>query len=299
MITKINRRIEHVATLIRLLPFKRKRYQQISKINLVYHIAPLRSNDIWRVNIGLLRPHLHKFDRLVIGVASGSDMVPLESVRKELEGYPVEWIVRPNNTMLGEAATFPELLNTVASRDPTEATFYGHTKGVSKPGDTAVDMWRKTLYHSCLSNVDEVKNILTRYACAGPYKKRGRIDADFSVDQASFHFSGSFFWFRNDQIFSNPAWMKVRQYRYGVEEYLGRMLQAEDAACLYGDYSGNLYEVNEVRKSANCLISIGRMLGHSGQSRFRKVFKVSVAIICCKVATYSHSMVAGGLLEMS
>ena len=253
----------------RLSWFRRKRYKEIHKLNLIYHIAPIQSNNVWRDNVRLLSTYFERFDRIILGVVTGEGMVPFEKVQHELGSQEtrIEWIVKPNCPKLGEMATFPTMLSKIASTDASHATFYGHTKGVSRPGSLAVEMWKNSMYHACLFDTDRIKKLLRMYACAGPFKKRGQSEDWQPVRKGHFHFAGTFFWFRNDQVFSNPKWQELRYYRYGVEEYLGSLIDDRNAACLFGEYAGNLYSEIEHSKCRNFFFTASRFIGHSLKNR--------------------------------
>lgn len=262
LLEKVNSHLNFLVIRIYLYFFSRKKLYQINRLNLIYHIAPVANNKVWRNNLNLIIPHLKKFDRIVMGVVTGEGLVPVEDVQEYLSGYDIEWIIRDNDPNLGETVTFIDMLSKVASVKSDEATFYAHTKGVSRPDNKAIRLWYTIMYDVCLNNIDVIKNILRNYSCAGPFKKRGKQDSLREVDVGHFHYSGTFFWFRNDQLFSNTNWMKIRKYRYGVEEYPGNNFNECDAACIFGDYAGNLYDLNELRKASNCFVTMARIFGH-------------------------------------
>ena len=60
--------------------------------------------------------------------------------------------------------------------------------------------------------------------------------------ECPWHYSGTFFWFNNKKLFSIPNWQDVPQSRWGVECYLGKHIDVEDAYCLRaGGRSGGDY----------------------------------------------------------
>jgi hypothetical protein len=175
-------------------------------------------------------------------------MASIDVVRDELAGWDIEWVIRTNDPVLGEVATFPGILERVASPEPTEATLYAHTKGVSRPQSQSVSLWREVMYHACLSDLDRVMSLLRRFACAGPFMKIGHQFDRSIVPRNHFHFAGSFFWFRNDQLFSRPDWRSIPNFRFGVEAYLGQFFRTHEATCLYGDHAGDLYQLAEWKR---------------------------------------------------
>jgi hypothetical protein len=225
-----------------------RRYSEIQRLNLIYYAAPLAGNDLWRVNLERLRPYLHHFSRRVVAVVQGEGLVPFAEVRKELASWEIEWVVGTNDASLGEVTMFPELLARIASTEADVATFYGHTKGVSRPKNPAVALWRDAMYQACLDDLDAVKVALRGHSCAGPFKQfGGKVDCP-EAPTIHFHFAGTFFWFRHDQLFTRHDWRQVPLCRFGVEAYLGQFFPEDEAACLYGEDAGCLYQMAEWEK---------------------------------------------------
>jgi hypothetical protein len=128
----------------------------------------------------------------------------------------------------------------LASTDPEEATFYAHTKGVSyrdvgwKLENTLA--WAEAMYTMNLGCPEAIAKLLVRYATVGCFLNEGPHAG------SSWHYSGAFFWFNHAAIFSRPQWQSVFQSKYGVEGYLGRLIQRDRAFCLTDPITLNLYE---------------------------------------------------------
>lgn len=150
-----------------------------------------------------------------------------------LDGHGCEFVVH-NNGPAGEAITFPEMLNRVASNDPNEVTFYGHAKGVKygRQCPPAVRRWAETLYLATLDDWLGVSEQLQRFAMTGPFKMRGRFRAH--RESSDWHYSGTFFWMRHCQVFAR-AWQDVPQFYCGVEAWPGTLFRPEETGCLLLD----------------------------------------------------------------
>lgn len=217
---------------------------KITRRNLIYHVCPLKANERWRANLAKLKEHIGIFNgkRLITTACCG----PGESkgyathrsweVHNEMSGLDCEFMDISNDPILRERATFLQLLLSIASDDPTEATFYAHTKGIATletsdktmPDDMRIQgciRWRNAMYHHLLGRHEEVMKHLRRYDCVGTTQIAcngldqwlwpGRVRWGY------WHFAGTFFWFRHDGIFLRSAWRNIWCDHYGVEAWLG------------------------------------------------------------------------------
>jgi len=58
------------------------------------------------------------------------------------------------------------------------------------------------------------------------------------------HFSGSYFWFNHQKLYSNPNWAQIRKdNRWAMEGYLATLFEQESAYCLFSDDPKN----NDIR----------------------------------------------------
>lgn len=214
-------------------------YPAVENRNLIYHLYPTRGNDGWRKNIDLLRPHDELFNgKRAIAVVTDASTATLDDVREYLGWDRVEWLTFPNDHRLGEVASFPHLLKTVASTEPNDATFYGHGKGVTseshkRKNPQAIRRWRNMMYRKLLDESAECMAALEGYAAVGVNKRLNIDRFPGGLEHGAWHFSGAFFWFRNDILFSNPACMEVPRDRYGVEAWLGGLIAREDSLSRY------------------------------------------------------------------
>ena len=219
--------------------------------NLLYHVHPTdRKNDLihaaaWRANIRQIAKRLHLFNgRIVVGVMTGPDLEPLSVVRDEFEIYgfdsnKIEFICLPNAPLASECTTFRTLLPLLKSSRNNEVTFFAHTKGSWNPNISirrGIMYWRNALYHRLLDDFDKVDQVLQTHACVGGCKivpGDGGQRFPSGLNYGSWHFSGTFFWFRHDRLYTHPKWSYVPYDRYGTEAYLGGIFRPEDGVSLY------------------------------------------------------------------
>ena len=212
-------------------------YPAVSKLNLMYHVYPNAASDAWLRNVRQLRRRLGIFNgRKVVAVATGPGLVHPDEVQSALEWPGVEYLPVPNDPEIGHTASFAGLLAAVRSKDASEATFYAHTKGAAngRLDAKAIEYWRNAMYASLLDDPDQVRNSLRRFAAVGACKKVHPQGAIFpsNLTWSRWHFSGTFFWFRHDRVFSDPHWTFIPHDYYGVETWLGGFLAAEEACSL-------------------------------------------------------------------
>jgi hypothetical protein len=176
--------------------------RKIRTMNLIYHIWPVASNDLWRWNVTQLLERIDLFNgKRVVAIVSDHETVPAAEVRREFAHCGATFIERVNDPRMREAKTFLELLDAVYTLDPTQATFYAHAKGVSRGPDIhAVEkMWADCLYHYCLDYPDRVREALTRKAIYG---------VSFPFEKV-YLFPGTFWWFHNASLFAKPNWRTI------------------------------------------------------------------------------------------
>jgi hypothetical protein len=218
---------------------------RITKRHLIYHITPFATNDIWLRNVRQLLKRIDLFNgRRVIAVATGPDLVSPHDVRAAFGTHEVEILTRPNSRELRENATFLPLLECVADPDPEAATFYAHAKGVAKDvlclGDPlGARYWRNAMYHELLDDWERIAELLVDHAVVGTHRRQHleqpRIYPD-GQSESTWHFAGTFFWFRNLDAFSTTKWRDVWQPTgWGAEAWPGRMFDFDQSACVAYD----------------------------------------------------------------
>src|SRR5436190_6007055 len=141
--------------------------------------------------------------RRIVLLKTGKGLHPPE-IAKEAFGFDTEFIEVANDPELGEVAGFIDALRLLASEDPNEATFYAHTKGVTRAYSsqlTSVRLWRNKMYEKCLGDISVVEEALSKYGCAGCFKVNKGIFNESSSLNVPFHFSGTFFWLNHAKLF--------------------------------------------------------------------------------------------------
>ena len=212
---------------------------------LLYHVTPLATNDVWRRNVSLLLRYMHVFNsKKIVAIAQGNHgdpIYPANEVERLFAGHDVDFIHLPNDPDIRESASLQSLLEKGFSTSPNVATFYAHTKGLAHPRNRAVTMWYRSMYTNCLGNIERVAEALSRVSCCGAFRRIGphRHFPTYS----HWHFSGTFFWFRNSRLYSHPRWREVDNTRYGAEAYPSKLFRLEDSECLFCDDAGDLYDV--------------------------------------------------------
>ncbi|MFV0446369.1 MAG: glycosyltransferase [Planctomycetaceae bacterium] len=217
----------------------------ITTRNLLYHVTPFDSNDIWLRNIHQLVKRLDLFNgRRLIAVATGDGLAPSEEVKAAFGTHEVEILPHPNSRELRENATFLKLLEQVTSTDPAEATFYAHAKGVAKDilcsGDPLGSRyWRNAMYHELLDDWGRIAELLEEYPVVGTHRRYHAEQPQIYPDGCSssdWHFAGTFFRFRNRDVFETNRWREVWQPTgWGAEAWVGRMFPFDQSACVAYD----------------------------------------------------------------
>jgi len=146
--------------------------------------------------------------------------------------YEINFIPVRNDHRLREVASFQKLLDQVASPKKGHATFYAHTKGNSTYGSVQGSIyWRNAMYYALLDQWKGCMASLEEYVAVGCCKMiwgdNYRSPYPSGLNHGRWMFSGTFFWFRNDAVFSRNDWRQVPQDRYGAEAWLAGMFSTE------------------------------------------------------------------------
>ena len=241
-------------------PIDRDRLQS----HILYHVMPLAGDTewVWRRHCQWLREVRNQFNgRLIIGIVTPGQgdawsYCPSDAVREALSGLDAEFIEAPNDTGtsrhkkqarqgIGEGVLFPKMLGMLKTSDPDHVAFYGHCKGVSRPGSTpesAINLWADAMFETLFRNRDAAITALDTHGVCGPFRMRGGY-RDGTPGIGSFWFySGTFFGIRLADAF-NRKWDYVPTH-YGCVEQWPRLNfdQATQSACLFFDNVTNLYD---------------------------------------------------------
>jgi len=204
--------------------------------NLLYNCYIRPDNEAGLHNIEILNQYAHVFNgRKIVLVKTDKNSLSLKQIQGAFT-FPAEFIEYRNNPKRGEVVGFLAALDMLRSRNPNEATFYAHTKGVSRNSRERelIRPWYTAMYHECLSEPDLVDKVLALHPLAGCFK-RNDFWPEFET-QVKWYYSGTFFWFRHDAVFSRPDWRATDSNRFGVETWLPRFMAADQAFTLYREF---------------------------------------------------------------
>lgn len=212
--------------------------------NLVMHVWPTK-NGAWQWNLDRIIERIHLFNgKRIIGIVTDGNTDSEEAVQEYVTGHRFEFLIFPNQPKIAEMVTFIPSLELVASDNPNDMTFRCHAKG-SKHNNFggehhAVKRWAEAMYETCLDDLQAVEDSLESYALAGAFKRHTGLGVPW-------HFSGSFYWMRHVPIFQRNWRFTVNQYA-GVELWPGKICSTNEAACLFHNNAGNVYDLNEWSK---------------------------------------------------
>lgn len=214
--------------------------------HMIYHIWPTKRSESWRRNVAELRKRIEIFNGLrIVGIAVDADTVTPDEVKAAFSGCRVDhWVVADNDKKLGEGATFHKMMK-LLPRDDDNITWYGHAKGTkyAEGQDGVVPRWTDMLYRTTLDNYSEVKKSLTQFPITGSMKRYG----DFNKPNTwRWHYSGTFFWFRNADVFARPQWVRLVPFYGCVECWPSCVFKASEAGFLFGNNVGLLYIEKEI-----------------------------------------------------
>jgi len=212
--------------------------------HLIYHIYPVSGNGWWEWNVAQLLERIELFD----GVRSVAIMTPrkrglaldsVEQVQKLFEGHRIDnWIIKQNNPNKREQISHAELLETLPHGEQ-EITFSGHAKGIRNESlETyagSVQHWTRIMYRVCLDDLPSVESALEDFLFAGSFRRYNTMACK------GWHYSGSFYWFRNDPKLFESGLVSGRWW--ATESWPGDVCEHHEAACLFGEGVNDLYSV--------------------------------------------------------
>lgn len=220
----------------------------VKRLNLIYHVCPLETNDGWKDNLGELMQRWSVFNgRKVLAIATGEGVHSPEAVKEFVGRSDAEYLQVPNDRELREVASFLPLLKEIQSTDPSEATFYAHTKSNSTADNQeGAWLWTLAMYRHLLDQPEVIRDALRQYAAVGCCKMiwpRGtRSPYPTALQAGTWCFAGTFFWFRHDRVFTRRSqWHQIPQDRYGAEAWLSTLLDESECLSLYQPWPVDQY----------------------------------------------------------
>ncbi len=208
------------------------------KRNLLYFICPFKHQDEWRQNVAELFQYLDAFNhRRIVTISQGKGIENAGEVQKMFEGKRIEFIEVENDPILCETRPFVRMLNEVQSVHAQEISFYAHAKGVSYERGSSylrnIQLWRRAMYYFCLNDMRQIDSVMQHFNCCGCFK-RSRSCKPYVPEP--WHFSGTFFWFNHQKLYSHPNWAQIKKdTRWAVEGYLATLFEEKSAYCLFGE----------------------------------------------------------------
>lgn len=217
--------------------------------NLIYHIYPKAGNGVWQWNVQQLLKQIDQFDGIrSVAVVTSHDADDPAKVRAAFEGTRIDtWIIEPNDPQLGEIVTFRKLLETLPKDD--SITFRGHAKGVTYANPEFTRDWTRICYEVCLADTAFIDASMEQFSIAGPF-----INYHWGGDDIKhgYHYAGAFYWFRNQDVFSQPEWTTIQQDRWGAEKWPGNLFPLSEAGSLFGQGCKFLYDRSEMDWFIRC-----------------------------------------------
>lgn len=214
--------------------------------NLIYHVCP---SGGYKWNIDQITKRWGLFDGVrIIAIATGLGLDPPEKV-KALFPIGARFIEVQNDKIIRETMSFRLLLEALKKHAaPDSVTFYGHTKGVTHRGKQleAVRLWTTLMYRHCLDYPERVEQQLEQFPITGTFRRTGKFSV-FPKEAGPWHYSGTFFWFRNFDVFARN-WYQIAHHQYGTEVWPGVIFKKQEAGCMFGEGVVNPYNLAELRK---------------------------------------------------
>lgn len=212
--------------------------------HLLMHIWPVAGFGAWQWNCDQLLQRRHLFNgRRVIAIAVDEVTDRPETVMHYLRDLNAEFFVIRNDFRRREGISLVPLLKQVESQDPDEVTFFCHAKGVRykvtpNSRNTSVFQWTEAMYRVLLDYWPAVQHGLSRKAMCSLFR---RLDGFRTPGNHGWFYSGSFYWFRNRDVFQrNWRHLDIHQL-WGVESWPGHQFTTDETHCLVGDGIDHLY----------------------------------------------------------
>lgn len=236
--------------------------------DLIYHVCPLRGNDIWRLNIEQLLARIDVFNgRRVIAIATCDDekLHPAEEAMRMFRGHSVQFIKVTNDRNLRETASFRPLLDAVETLNANVVCFYAHTKGNSTADSVeGATYWRNVMYHKLLDEWEHrMADLEEGHAAVGTHLLSWPVGHRSPYPSRLMHgqwmFAGTFFWFRSRRVFSHEKWPIVPRDRYGTEAYLSGLFEKNQVKCCWqpwppGTMHPNPYDPELYQRLHMCIV---------------------------------------------
>jgi hypothetical protein len=213
-------------------------YPPIATRNLIYHIYPHGS---WLNAVRETAVHIDVFNgRRLVAIACDLGM-NIEEVRKLVTPLlkPTQLFVMPNDKDLRETVTFEPLLRAVLNDSPTEATFYAHSKANTTDGSVdGATRWRQVMAANLLGRWQDAVRHLQSHVFVGTHKmiwpahQPPPFPTLLKPNHPWMH-SGTFWWFRHDEVSRRYKPDMIARDRYAVEAFPAQIIPHEMAYSMW------------------------------------------------------------------
>ena len=171
----------------------------------------------------------------IISVSTDATTATFADVKALFSGKGVTFHHFTNDNTLGEVVSFETMLKSVENIDPRQITLYCHAKGVKYAEEEMrklkVHSWTELMYSTLLDYPSLIEDALKQKSITGSFLKRGNT---FGNLPPAWHFAGTFFWFRNNAVFSQPNWNYIPKMWWGTEAWPAILFPDEkDVECIF------------------------------------------------------------------
>ena len=212
--------------------------------HVAFHLWPVAGYGAWQWNCDRLLAHANLFNgRRIVSIAIDSSTDDAETVKHYMRDFTDEFLVVGNHARLREVVTFVPMLEKLeAYQSPQDVTLYCHGKCVrhrlaADATGTTIFKWAEAMWET-VPQWERVRPLLENHATVGSFRRQGTPQPN---GWGPWHYSGTFYWFRNRDAFRRN-WRYVPQQFYGVEAWPGLMFRPEEAACVFADNVQDLYQ---------------------------------------------------------
>jgi hypothetical protein len=213
--------------------------------HLTYHIWPTTHQDSWRWNLRQLAARWDLFNgRKVLGLAIDKKTVSADAVTAYAASLGMVFdgvVTKTNSRTLREVVTFRPMLELlgITSMGSRDVVFSAHAKGVRhNTREQHIEDWARLMYRVCLDDFAAVEPHLLANVFAGAFR---RFNNFTTPGNHVWHYSGTFYWWRPAEV-ARRNWQKIDNRFFGTESWPGHQAARDEAACLFLDDCGDLYD---------------------------------------------------------
>lgn len=214
--------------------------------HLMFHVFPTRGGDMWRWNCDQLLRRADAFNgRRLVSIATDGSTEPAAAVKEHLRGFTEEFLEFRNEPQLREVVSFVPMLERLEKyQSDQDLTFSCHAKGARHKIDagnpnSTLPLWTRAMFETLLDSPQVACKALETAATYGTFRRFGSHQHG---GWGIWHFTGTFYWFRNRDAFRRN-WRYLPRRFYGTEAWPGLMFRPEEAATVI-DSVADLYKLD-------------------------------------------------------